>query len=77
MNKYFKILAAFLSMVVLLSIHTFAQPHPSSQHGTGVNQDAGGGAPIGNGTYILFTLAAMYVLRKEYVSRKVVAKEKE
>jgi hypothetical protein len=72
MKKQFRILTALLSMVVLLSIHTasIAQPHPSSQHGTGVNQDAGGGAPVGNGTYILLTLVAIYALRKEYALKK-------
>ena len=83
MNKHFRILAALLTFSLLISIHTvsLAQPPtppplpPSAGHGNAGNTPAGGGAPIGNGTYILLTLAAAYALRKVYVLRRVTAEE--
>jgi hypothetical protein len=57
-----------------------AQDGPPPPPGGGVDPGGTGGtpvggAPIGNGTYILVTLAAAYALRKLYVSRKVTAEE--
>ena len=82
MNKHFRILAAFLTFALLISIHTvsLAQPPtppplpPSAGHGNAGNTPAGG-APIGNGTYILLTLAAVYALSKVYVVSRVTAEE--
>jgi hypothetical protein len=76
MKKHFRIFAAFLTFALLISIHTvsMAQPAPpppnppGGGHGLPGDQPAGG-APIGNGTYILLTLAAAYALRKVYVMR--------
>ena len=82
MKKQFRILAAFLTLALLINIHTVskAQPPtppplpPAAGHGNAGNTPAGG-APIGNGTYILLTLAAAYAFRKVYVWRKETAKE--
>ena len=80
MKKQFRILAAFLTLAFLISIHTvsFGQGKPplppQAGHGNAGNTPAGG-APIGNGTFILITLAAAYALRKVYVMHKDTAKE--
>ena len=75
MNRNLKILAisAFLLIAPLLM---FAQspPHPNNGGtapgpGNG-NHPVGGGAPIGDGVYILATLAIAYGSRKIYVMRK-------
>ena len=51
-----------------------AQPHPGEQTGNGTVSgdrigDAPAGAPVGNGTYILFALALAYAGRKMYTAR--------
>ena len=62
-------------LAAVLGIHpclTYAQapPHPNGDNNpeTGGGSTVGGsaGAPVGNGTYILFMLAAMYAGRKAY-----------
>ena len=64
MSKLF-LLTAFL----LLSFGLMAQPpHPPSQHSQTGNQ-APAGAPVGNGTLILLTLAAAYGGWKLYPRR--------
>lgn len=72
MKKQFRIFVAFLTFVLLISIHKegVAQPPPppGGGHNLPGNQPAAG-APIGNGTFILLTLAAAYALRKVYVMR--------
>ena len=75
MKLNFKILliAAFLVITPLLMFaqtgDTGAPPHPSDG-GTIVGGDPPpAGAPIGNGTFILLTLAAAYAFRKVYVLR--------
>ena len=84
MKKHILILKAFLVFALFISINTvsFAQPAgglpplpPAAGHGSGGNGRPSGGAPIGNGTYILITLAAAYALRKVYIWRKDTAKE--
>ncbi len=46
-----------------------AQPHPPSDKGTGNNQATGASAPVGNGTFLLLTLAMAYAGRKVYELR--------
>ena len=81
MKKQFRIFAAFLTFVLFTSIQisTMAQdkppPPPPNGHGLGGNQAPAAGAPIGNGTFILLTLAAAYAGRKIYISRIVSAEE--
>jgi hypothetical protein len=84
MKKHFRIITVFIALALLVSIHTVSLAQlppppppnggPGGGHGLGGNQGPAG-APIGNGTYILFALAAAYALRKVYVSRKVTAEE--
>ena len=55
-----------------------AQPHPNKQNGssTGLGgQRLGEGAPVGNGTFILLTLAMAYAGRKWYTGNKTVTEE--
>ena len=63
------IIAAFLIAPLLM----FAQdpPHPGGDPTVGGTPVGGApaGAPIGNGTFILLTLAAAYAGRKVYVMR--------
>lgn len=75
MKKYFKILKATLALALLLSINTisFSQPPPPPPtvgHGTSGNAVPGGGAPIGDGLYLLIGLAGMYGGKKIYDLRK-------
>ena len=79
MKKHFRIFAAFLTFALLISIHSLSMaqanpgapppPPPPGGHNLSGNQQAGG-APIGNGTVILLTLAAAYALRKAYEWRQ-------
>ncbi len=76
MKKTFKSLILPLMLLAFMAIaqSSFAQGPPPPPSGVGskgssTNQapSNGGGAPIGNGTFILLTLAAAYAGRKVYV----------
>ena len=56
----------------LLSVGAFAQvpPPPPSGHGSGGNQPAGGGAPVGSGIGLLMALGAAYGGKKVYQEYK-------
>ena len=84
MKNYFRLLTAFLTITLLLSIHSVSvaqtngpPPPPAAVQGKSVNPKGAldAGAPIGNGTYILFALAAAYAFRKVYVLRKPASAE--
>jgi hypothetical protein len=82
MKKHFRIFAAFLTLALLISVHTVSMaqpppPPPGGGHGLPGNQPPANGAPIGNGTFILLTLAAAYALRKVYVMRATTAAAEE
>jgi hypothetical protein len=47
-----------------------APPPPPSGHGSGTNQPAGGGAPVGSGIVILLALGGVYGTRKIYKAHK-------
>jgi hypothetical protein len=72
-SKIFSQALMFLALL-LISISISAQtppppPPPNGGHGsTGNNAPGDSGAPIGNGTFILLTLAAVYAGRKVYGS---------
>jgi hypothetical protein len=75
MKHYLKILKIFAILTVLLSIHTgsIAQPPPpppSGGHGGVGNAPPGGGAPVGEGMFILIGLAGLYGGKKIYDARK-------
>jgi hypothetical protein len=65
------ILAAFITLAgnALLAQGT-PPPPPSGGHGSGTNQPAGGGAPIGSGIGILLALGGAYGARKVYKKYK-------
>lgn len=65
----YSFLTAFLVFSTALSLN--AQPHAGSQDGSTpvVGGRIGAGAPVGNGTLILLTLAMAYAGRKVYVTR--------
>jgi len=67
----YSFLTAFLVFSTAVSLN--AQPHAGQQSG-GVGDPVtggriGAGAPVGNGTFILLTLAVAYASRKVYVKR--------
>ena len=68
------IIAAFL---VIAPILTFAQPpHPNGGGlPPGVTNQPVGGAPVGNGTYILLVLALAYAGKKVYDLRTTTEEE--
>ena len=69
----YSFLTAFLVFSAAVSLN--AQPHAGQQSGGAGNPVTGGrigaGAPVGNGTFILLTLAVAYASRKVYVTRPV------
>ena len=69
-NLKILIISAFLAITPLL-MFAQAPPLPDTNPETGKEVGTGGpeGAPIGNGTFILLTLAMAYVGRKVYVMR--------
>jgi hypothetical protein len=74
MKRNFKILM-IAGLLILTSMQSKAQgppPHPGDPTGGGTVVGGGtppAGAPIGNGTFILLTLAAAYAGRKVYIFR--------
>jgi hypothetical protein len=69
MKPNFKILL-IAALLVTAPLFMFAQPFPGDpKPGTEVGGPPAG-APIGNGTVILLTLAAAYALRKAYEWRQ-------
>jgi hypothetical protein len=70
MKKFFVL---FIVVVfVSLNMGAIAQPPPPPPNPSGGSNDPVGaaGAPIGNGVYILITLAAAYGSKKVYQTRK-------
>lgn len=75
MKKYFKILNTLLVLGLFFGIQTvsFSQPPPPASHAQSGDQGpVGGGAPIGEGVYILIGLAGLYAGKKIYDHRKLV-----
>lgn len=76
MKNHFRIFAAFITLILLFSIHaeSFATgpppPPPGGGHGEGGNQAPGSGAPVGEGMFILIGLAGLYGGKKVYNLRK-------
>ncbi len=77
MKKTIKLLLLPMLLVSIMAIaqSSLAQGPPPVPSGTGAKGGStnhapgeGGGAPIGNGTFILLTLAAVYAGRKVYGS---------
>ena len=58
-----------LALLSIGSLTLMAQPPspPATGNNGGTNGIVGGGAPIGNGTFILLALASFYIWRKVYV----------
>ena len=66
MKKILVISAIVLSLTLPLVMSAQNPPHPNGGQAptTTTNSPVGGGAPIGNGTYILFVLAVSYLSHK-------------
>ena len=76
----FRAIVVILILLVGLSTRSFSQncglpppPPPSGNHGTTSSQSPGSenGAPVGNGTWVLIGMAAIYAARKAYTRKKV------
>ncbi len=69
------LIAAFLFLAPLFM---FAQAPPLPGETPENGQEVGGaGAPVGNGTFILLTLAAAFAIRKAYLLREEKAEKEE
>jgi hypothetical protein len=70
MKRNFKILL-IATLLITAPIFMLAQTPPLPDETPDEGTEVGGpaGAPIGNGTFILLTLAAAYGIRKVYVFR--------
>jgi polyferredoxin len=70
MKHIFKtvIIAAFLTLAPLL-LFSQLPPHPGDGKPPTGDPVGEAGAPVGNGTFILFTFALAYAVRKIYVVR--------
>ncbi|MEI8046174.1 MAG: hypothetical protein WCI92_02245 [Bacteroidota bacterium] len=77
MKKRFGIFNLLLVLVLFVTINAagIAQtppPPPNGGHGAAGNKDPGGGAPIGEGMFLLIGLAGMYGCKKVFDYRKEV-----
>jgi len=72
MKKIFLIAAIAIGLSFSSTLTAQAPPHPNGggAPNQGNNTPVGGGAPIENGTFILFALALAYASRKVYVMRR-------
>jgi len=79
MKLSYKILPFFIFFIITASINTesIAQPPPPPPAGHGLANDnpPGGGAPIGDGMFLLIGLAGLYGGKKAYDLRKGVKSE--
>jgi len=78
MKKYFKLLKFFFALALLFSIHNVSMsqppPPPGGGHGGSDNQaPLAGGAPVGDGMFLLLSLAGLYGGKKIYDLRKTLA----
>lgn len=72
----YSFLTAFLLFSTVISLN--AQPHAGQQSGgivSGSRIGAAAGAPVGNGTLILLSLAAAFAAKKAYGIREAAEKE--
>jgi hypothetical protein len=74
MKKIFLIAAIAIGLSFSSTLTAQSPPHPNGGNapntGGTTNGPVGGGAPVGNGTFILFALALAYAGRKVYVMRR-------
>lgn len=78
MRKHIFRFLGFIIMAGLLMTYSTTQaqmengdpPPPPGQHGENGNQPPGGGAPIGEGLFLLTMLGAGYGARKWYIKHK-------
>ncbi len=82
MKKNYNVLKALLIFVLFISLslagsaQTPPPPPPNTGHGQGGNQaPSDGGAPIGDGMFILIGLAGLYAGKKVYDYKKAVPAE--
>lgn len=78
MKKQFRILTTFLTLTLLLSISSvsIAQPPPPGGGHGGTGNEPPAGAPVGEGMFLLISLAGLYGGKKTYDFRKALNNEK-
>ena len=59
------------ALLIAAPLFMFAQNPPLPGDTPPDGKEVGAGAPVGNGTFILLTLAAAFTVRKTYVLKKV------
>jgi hypothetical protein len=72
MKKIFLIAAIAIGLSFSSTLTAQTPPHPNggnAPNAGGTTNGPVGGAPVGNGTFILFALALAYAGRKVYVMR--------
>lgn len=74
MKKYIHILLTIIFLIMILlhsqSLYSQSPPDPPGDHGSGNDEESGGGAPIGSGLFILLGFGAAYGGRKLYKMNK-------
>lgn len=70
MKKF--ILQIALTTFLLTNLHApvWSQPSPPPNHNESRDQPTGGGAPIGDGMFLLLAFSAAYSARKVYGARQ-------
>lgn len=63
------------TLLFLISVHINGliadPPPPPPEHSVSVNQTSGGGAPLTDGLFLTLGLAVVYVLRKQWVRKRL------
>jgi hypothetical protein len=65
------------AFLITAPLFMFAQKPPLPGDTPEAGKEVGGGAPVGNGTFILLTLAVAYAARKKYLVREEKEEETE
>ena len=75
MKKYLKLVIA-ISLIIGIHSISFAQPPPpNGGHGLANDQVPGGGAPVGEGMFLLIGLAGLYAGKKAINSKNTLHAE--
>lgn len=64
-----------LSITIGVNSISIAQPPPPAGHGATGNAPPGGGAPVGEGLFLLIGLAGLYAGKKVYALRNTLKVE--
>lgn len=69
--KTIKLIVTVIFLLMLsFGVQAQVPDPPGGGHGTGVDQEAGGAAPLGSGLVIMTILSAAYVGKKTFSTKK-------